>query len=148
MHPNLSAALHGAAAGTVATLPMSVVMLAAQAAGLMGKEPPKLVAEKAFEAVGVRPSETVDNVATSVAHLGFGFVAGALFGLLRHRVELPLPPVAQGIAYGLLVYTVSYEGWIPALHIMPWPRNDRPGRQPSMVAAHIVFGAVLGALAD
>ena len=41
---------------------------------------------------------------------------------------------------------VSYSGWLPALHLMPPPEQDRPGRQPSMVAAHVVYGAVLGAL--
>lgn len=147
MNPNLSAALHGAMSGAAATLPMTAVMLAAQSAGLMGKQPPELIAENAFEAAGVRPSERVSNIAGSAAHIAFGMAAGAIFELLHRRLDLPVPPVVRGIGYGLLVYTVSYEGWVPALTVMPSPEHDRPGRQPSMVAAHIVYGATLGALA-
>ena len=43
----------------------------------------------------------------------------------------------QGIGFGLLVYTVSYAGFIPALNILPSPPDDRPGRQPAMIAAHV-----------
>jgi hypothetical protein len=42
---------------------------------------------------------------------------------------------------------LNYEGWIPALHIMRPVERDRSRRQQSMVAAHVVFGSVLGALA-
>lgn len=144
----VTAALHGALAGAVATLPMSAVMLAAGRAGLMGKQPPELIAETAFGAAGVRPAEWVSNVAGTAAHIGFGAAAGALFGLMHRRRELPVPPAVLGMGFGLLVYTVSYEGWVPALTALPSPEHDRPGRQPSMIAAHLVYGAVLGALAE
>lgn len=146
MTRDLDVALKGALAGAVATVPMSVVMYAARKAGLMGEYPPEIIAEKSLDALGVHEGEDVNEVAATVAHLGFGASAGALFGVLLGRTELPLPTVAQGIGYGLFVYAVSYDGWIPALHVIPAPEDDRPGRQPSMVAAHVVYGAVLGAL--
>jgi hypothetical protein len=146
MNREARAAWDGALAGAIATIPMSAVMYAAEVAGLMGEYPPEIIAEQGLAAVGVREGEDVNDAAATVAHLGFGAAAGALFGLLRRRVRLPISPVAQGIGYGLLVYAASYDGWIPAIHIMPAPENDRPGRQPSMAAAHVVYGAVLAAL--
>lgn len=147
MGRKLDAVLEGALAGAVATIPMSAVMYAAKQVGLMGEYPPEIIAEKSLDAAGIRSDEDVNDAAATVAHLGFGASAGALFGLLLRRTELPVSPVVQGVGYGLLVYAVSYNGWIPALHVMPEPEHDRPGRQPSMVAAHVVYGAVLGALA-
>lgn len=148
MDSGLGAALDGALAGVIATLPMSAVMYASKHVGLMGEYPPEIIAEKGLEAAGVSPGRDVNDAAATVAHLGFGAGAGALFALLRRQVELPVPPVVAGIGYGLLVYVVSYNGWIPAIHIMPPPEQDRPGRQPSMVAAHVVYGAALAALLE
>ena len=47
---------------------------------------------------------------------------------------------------GLSVWAVSYQGWVPALGILPKASEDRPARPAVMVAAHVVYGAVLGAL--
>ncbi|MGI8498730.1 MAG: DUF6789 family protein [Gemmatimonadaceae bacterium] len=148
MREHLRAALGGAAAGALATIPMSAVMLAAEKAGLMGKQPPELVAEKGFAVAGAQPSEPVKKATAVAVHFGFGAVAGALFGLLSRRNTSDGSPIARGIGYGLAVYTASYAGWIPAAGIMPAPPDDRPGRQPSLIAAHVVFGAVLAALID
>jgi hypothetical protein len=37
-------------------------------------------------------------------------------------------------------------GWVPALGFLPPATEDRPGRPPAMIAAHVVFGAVLAAI--
>lgn len=142
----VDAALKGAAAGAVATIPMSAVMLAADRAGLMGKHPPEIIAEKTLDAAGVPPTETAKTTTAVTGHFAFGAAAGALFGLLQHRSGSPGLPIARGIGYGLALYTVSYAGWIPAMNIMPSPTHDRPGRQSSMIAAHVVFGAALAVL--
>ena len=146
MGRNLDAVVNGALAGAIATIPMSAVMYAAKQAGLMGEYPPEIIAEKSLDAAGINRGEDANDAAATVVHLGFGAAAGALFGLLQGRMELPVSPVLQGVGYGLLVYAVSYDGWIPALHVMPSPEDDRPGRQRSMVAAHVVYGGALGAL--
>lgn len=146
MDAKLNALMEGAVAGAIATLPMSAVMYAAREKGWMGEYPPEVIARDALETVDIRPNDGVNDAVATVAHLGFGATAGALFGLLHKELDLPLPRLAQGVAYGLLVYAASYDGWIPAMRIMPEPEEDRPGRQPSMIAAHVVYGAVLGAL--
>jgi hypothetical protein len=79
-------------------------------------------------------------VATHAAHFGFGAATGALFGALGGRRP------AQGIAYGLGVWGVSYLGWVPALSLMA-PATRHPGRRNAlMIAAHVVWGATLAAL--
>ncbi len=148
MNKDLRGTLGGAVAGVVATLPMSAVMFAAKKAGLMGEYPPQLVAQKALAVAGAQPSEGEKTTAAVAAHLGFGAVAGALFGPLYRRTQSLAPPVVLGIGYGLAVYAASYAGWIPAADIMPAPPDDRPGRQPSMIVAHVVFGAALAELVD
>jgi hypothetical protein len=46
----------------------------------------------------------------------------------------------------LSVWALSYQGWVPALGILPPASRDQPGRQWTMVAAHVVYGVVLGAM--
>ena len=147
MAGTLDVLLKGAAAGGVATLPMSGVMLAAGRAGLMGRQPPEMITDAALDAVGVeQPSETVEKAATTATHVGFGMAMGALFALLEDRYRPGTTAVLDGIGFGLAVWALSYKGWVPALGIMPPPEEDRPGRPESMIAAHVVYGATLGAL--
>ncbi|HET7274209.1 MAG TPA: DUF6789 family protein [Longimicrobiaceae bacterium] len=147
MNRVMDAILEGAIAGTVATLPMSALMLAAGKVGLMGKQPPEEITEDALGAAGVRTdSEEQENVITVLGHLGYGASMGALFSVLHHEIHPPIPPTVHGVCFALGVWALSYKGWVPALGIMPPPAEDRPGRPESMIAAHIVYGAALGAI--
>ncbi|HEV2070193.1 MAG TPA: DUF6789 family protein [Acidimicrobiales bacterium] len=140
-------AVQGMVAGAVATVPMSAVMLVAGRTGAMGTQPPEQVAEKAMDATGVDDvSESEQNVAASLAHVAFGAGGGAAFALAQRRLDLPVPTVVQGVVFGLAVWATSYQGWIPALRILPPADDDRPGRRRAMIAAHIVYGGVLGAV--
>lgn len=140
----------GAAAGAVATLPMSAVMVAAQRLGRMGEQPPAAITDAALDAAdadAVRATEAARNTAVTVAHLGFGAGCGALFALAARW----LPPSMRvrapaGAVFGAGVWAVSYAGWVPALGILPPPDEDRADRQVTMLAAHLVYGATLGAL--
>lgn len=146
VHPDWRAALGGTVAGAVAAFPMGAVMLAADAAGLMGRQPPALIVEQGLTTAGADASAGVTTTSAVVAHVAFGAAVGALYGLVSTRDVSRHPVIARGVAYGLMVYTASYVGWIPALRILPSPPHDRPGRQASMIAAHVVFGAALAAL--
>ncbi len=147
MPRTLEALVDGAMAGAVATLPMSGVMLAAGTAGMMGRQPPQIITDAALDAVGVeQPTEALSRRAAAAAHVGFGTAVGAVFGLLQETIQPRSPAVLNGVVFGLAVWALSYEGWVPGLGIMPRPENDRDGRPTSMIAAHVVFGAVLGAL--
>jgi hypothetical protein len=148
MSRDVEAAARGAAAGALATLPMTGVMLAAGKIGLMGQQPPKTIFRSMLASVSLPiPDRQTEKPMVAIAHIGYGMLAGALFGLLRSRTRLPMPQAAAGIGYGLLIWALSYKGWVPALHLMPSPEHDRPGRPEAMIAAHVVYGAALGALA-
>jgi Family of unknown function (DUF6789) len=119
-------------------------MYSGRQAGLLGRMPPEKITSRALNRLGIERGRTEQDVAASILHLGFGAAAGALFDPLLRGLRLPLSPVLQGVAFGTLVWAVSYAGWVPALGIMPSPRRDRPGRPQVMLAAHWVYGACLG----
>lgn len=145
MHSAMRAIVRGALAGTAATATMSIAMGLAQRAGLLGRMPPKKITAAALRALGVRPPEPALDAATVAAHVGFGASVGALYACGRQRLPGPSPALA-GAVFGTVVWAVSYQGWVPALGIMPMPRHDRPGRPTSMLVAHWIYGATLGAV--
>lgn len=118
-------------------------MLATQR--LVGTQPPKRIVQAALEAVGVRDLDRIEpatNALAIVAHLGYGSLLGALFALAQpRRVSTP-----RGVAFGVVVWATNYAGVLPALRIMPRPSRDRPGRQLAIIASHLVYGGVLGAI--
>ena len=134
----MSAVVRGAVAGVVATGAMSAVMLAFRKQ--MGEQPPDAIATEAAHAVGADPTETQADVLASFAHAGFGATVGAAYALLPRYGAPPL----RGVLLALGVWAVSYQGWVPALGILPPATRDKPGRPAVMIAAHVVFGAVLG----
>jgi hypothetical protein len=138
----LPALLRGAASGSIATVVMSAAMLAAGRAGLMGRQPPEAIVRRAGQLAGAEPQGRTADALASVMHLAFGAVCGAAYALLPASSR----PVARGVAVSLAIYGVSYAGWVPALRALPPTDEDRSDRQASMAAAHVVFGAVLGAL--
>ncbi|HEX4683183.1 MAG TPA: hypothetical protein VH277_10755 [Gemmatimonadaceae bacterium] len=136
----------GAAAGAIATVPMTAVMLAAQRMGSLGELPPRKIARRALAAANQEPSTTAEKATAAAAHLGFGALAGAVFGLMVGEDDDLATGLAKGVGFGLALYALSYAGWIPALDIMPPPHRDREERQASIAMAHVVYGAALGAI--
>lgn len=133
----------GAVAGTVATIPMSAVMWTAQQAGLIRHQPPEAITEAALDGAGIRLPEQEEDKVTLANHLFFGAVAGTAYGGCHRALPPTAARVPAGIAFGLAVWASAYQGWVPALHIMPPADKDRPGRPQSMAVAHVVFGAAL-----
>ncbi len=135
----------GAIGGGIGTAVMSGVMLAARRAGLMSQQPPEAITEAALDATGIheRDEKTQDMLA-SVLHFGFGISVGGIFGMMHRSVRVH--PVLGGIAFATLVWATSYQGWVPALGIMPPASSDEPGRPITMLLAHWVYGATLGAI--
>jgi hypothetical protein len=139
----------GAAEGVVATAAMSGVMLGAREAGWLGEPPPRKITWRALRrGLGPVRAWRARNPASVVTHLAFGAAAGSLFETGYARWGRTGSGPLVGAAFGAAVWLVSYAGWVPALGLLPPPHEDRPGRQGWMLAAHLVYGAVLGALAD
>jgi hypothetical protein len=124
---------------------MSGIIIAGDRAGLMSEPPPTTITRTALRGAGIeRPAEAV-SVAAPLAHLGFGALGGVVYSLVR-RLTPGVPGPLLGILVALGIYAVSYKGWVPALGILPPPEEDRPGRPAVMIAAHVVYGLVLGRL--
>ncbi|MEO8701810.1 MAG: hypothetical protein ABI867_17325 [Kofleriaceae bacterium] len=142
MHNVLERGLVGAVAGALATVPMTAALAIAKGTGFLGEPPPKKLTRRFLMLLGSRPDDTTLNVATTLAHFGYGATTGAVFSLLPRPARNPI----GGMAFGVAVWATSYLGWIPKLGLMRYPSKDRPGRPTSMIVAHLVFGAALGAL--
>lgn len=136
------ALLRGAVAGSVATGAMSAPMLVAGRAGLMGRQPPEAIVRRAGQLAGAEPQGSTADALAALSHVAYGVTAGAAYALLPTSSR----PVARGVVFGLAIYGVSYAGWVPVLRALPFASEDRPDRQAAMAVAHVVFGAVLGAL--
>jgi len=135
----------GAVAGAAATAAMSAVMLACQRLGLVGKQPPEHITEQALDAADVDRDEPSENAATVAAHFAYGIGNGAAFALVARR--LPGSAVTRGLIFASGLLLVSYEGWVPAARILPPLRSQAPGTAWTLVAGHVTYGAVLGAVA-
>jgi hypothetical protein len=134
----------GMLAGIIATAPMTVAMEVGRRGGLLRRLPPEEITDRllAFADTTVANRGQRRSVAVLV-HLATGAALGAIYDVvpqptrLTHRISL-------GATYGLGVYTLNYSGLAPKLRLMPPPSQDRPGRQVTTLAAHLVFGATLG----
>jgi hypothetical protein len=138
----------GAVAGTVGTIAMSTLMLAAQRAGLLGEQPPRKLSDAVLDAVAGGADERTRRVGTSIVHLGIGATAAALHQVGRHLAGSPRPAAVWGGGFGALFWGLNYGLVAPAVALMPPPDKDRPGRAPVMLAANIVWGAVSAVVGD
>ena len=138
--------VRGAIAGAVATVPMSAVMLAAQKAGALPKQPPEEIVDSALDAADVEVDEATSNVLATLNHFAFGASIGAGYSALRRATSERGDAAVVGIAYALAVWFASYQGWVPRITPLPRATDDREDRQAVMAGAHVVYGAVLGVL--
>lgn len=145
MQRDIKAIVDGGLGGCLGTAAMSLLMLAAEEAGLMGGHPPKKIVTAALDAIGMGgQSDRTENVLAALTHFGFGVAAGSLFAVLHRRLHLPIPPAVHGIIFGSLVWGASYKGWVPALGIMPPAERDKLARPEVMLIAHWIYGCTLG----
>ena len=141
----------GAAAGLVATVPMTAAMVAMHRE-LPAHErfhlPPRRITMRAAGKAGVsrHMGESHRTAATLAAHFGYGTAVGTLLGAFAPRG--PAKAAAAGAGFGLLVWTVSYLGLMPALDLHPPATRDTARRNLLMIAAHLVWGATAGVIAD
>ena len=135
--------LRGAAAGMVATLPMTLLILAARGLGLLRTPPPAEMADNLARRANMseaRQSPLFD-AAWLAGHLGIGAACGAAYALARPI--LPTSRPVSGLAYGGTVWGLGYLGLMPALGLYPWPDEDSRSRIAVMIAAHAVYGLAL-----
>jgi hypothetical protein len=133
----------GALAGLAATVPMTAVIGAGRAAGLMGTPPPVEITENVAEQAGEDPDRQSPEfqAASLAAHAGYGAACGMLFSTIRP--VLPRSDLVAGLLFGGAVWGVSYIGLMPSLNLYPSAQDDSNQRQAVMIAAHAVFGTAL-----
>ena len=75
-------------------------------------------------------------------HTGLGAAAGAVFGAISRQI--PVPTVAAGIGFGVVMWATLDEVGVPMAGLspsslkFPWQNHARA------LANHLVYGAVLG----
>lgn len=141
----------GFAAGLVATLPMTLSMVAMHRQLTVQHRyplPPRIITTRLLGGSG-GSSKTVEHVdaseltaLTMASHFAYGGACGALYAAAERFMPGPRP--ATGTLFGLAVWGGSYLVWLPALGILA-PATEHPrDRLALMIAAHVVWGASTG----
>ncbi len=132
-------------AGFAATAPMTLVMQIGHRWPRREPSPipPQQITEEIAKRAGVEShlDEARLTAATWAAHFGFGAAGGGVYGLFAAKI--PLPATLKGAIWGLVVWSVSYLGWIPAAQILPPATKHSTRRNFLMIAAHLVWGVCL-----
>lgn len=146
----------GTAAGIIATIPMTALMVFLHRR-LPPRQryplPPRKVTMEAAEDVGLAGdlSEPHRVALTTAGHFAYGGGVGGLYSMLPEMLPeeiLPKSPALRGIVYGLAVWSGSYLGWLPVAGLHPPAIREPAGRNALMIAAHVVYGAALGVMSD
>ena len=141
----------GSIAGFLATAPMTAVMKEIHRWPPREEQPlpPRQITMRLAKVVGVRkrldkPAER--TAATMASHFGYGALAGSLYEPFARSV--PGHSAVKGAAFGVIVWTLSYLGWIPASGVLR-PATQHPARRNAlMIVAHLVWGAATGVLTE
>jgi uncharacterized membrane protein YagU involved in acid resistance len=147
----IRAAARGALSGFLATVPMTLAM-----EGMRQRLPwyeryalpPRLITASLSWKTGAHRHLTTDQEAELAwcAHYLFGSSMGAVYSLITphptsHRF-------VRGALFGGCVWALSYQGWLPALDILP-PATWHPTRRVMlMVVAHLIWGVALSEIDD
>ncbi len=125
----------GVAAGTIATIVMTALLVAAPA--LAGARMPEIAA-RALSAWRARPLLVLVGL---VVHFGYGAFAGALFAAGARRIN-----VTAGLFFGLVLWGVAVAVYAPLVGL-GFVASHQPALAALVLPAHLLYGATLGALA-
>jgi len=143
--------LVGLAAGFVATGPMTLTLFCLHRY-LPWREwdplPPYPITMEVAERTGMKEHMDVPQrlEATVASHCTYGAAMGATCAPVVRN--LPVHPVLGGALCGLGVWAASYAAWLPALDIYPSPARKPVRHTAALIAAHVVWGAVMGLMVD
>jgi uncharacterized membrane protein YagU involved in acid resistance len=138
-------AVRGAIAGTIATIPMTLVMISLFRRLPTEQRyplPPRLIIESLQQSRHViHPmDESTATHTTLLAHFGYGAATGVLFPYLERERGTAF---FKGALFGVGVWAASYLGWIPAANILIPATHHPPRRNALMLTAHLAWGAAL-----
>ena len=108
-----------------------------------GKTAYGVAAEKVARLAGTELSEERRQEYGSAIHWALGIGAGALYGVLRPRLERA--ELARGLAFGAAFWLLMDEGAVYALGLTPGPTAFPWRAHARGLAGHLTFGAVADA---
>lgn len=134
-------AVLGAGWGVVATLAMSVLMIAGFATGIapMPKPIPQALV---VQTLGSVPKPALMGLAV-LAHLAYGASAGAVLAVALRRVT-----VARAIGYGVMLWALMGLAWLPYLGWGLFGTGITAKIAAATLLLHLVYGTTLGLLLD
>lgn len=137
--------LKGAVAGTTGAFAMSVALRDAFPMLLPTDLKTEFLPKKVIEGLEARTfgrgsfSGEQKMYIAEAAHYIYGASVGVLYSIVRARLDR-CPPVALGTVYGVGIWAISYEGWLPAAGILE-ATTEQPRRQWVVpIVAHVVYG--------
>jgi uncharacterized membrane protein YagU involved in acid resistance len=139
--------LKGAAAGLVATGPMTISMETMHKFLPPHEKywlPPKQITTQIAHKTGIKLPSTVSkwDPLTVLSHFSYGAATGVLYPTVAKKV--PLSPLISGPIYGFMVWAVNYLILLPLIRLLrPATKNPRD-RNVVMIVAHLVWGLGLG----
>ncbi len=141
----------GAIAGFLGTIPMTIFMLAMHRFLPKWQRyalPPQKITEELADRADLEKHMNKPQIlgATLVSHFGYGSAMGVLYYFVGRSFSLP--PLLKGALFGLIVWSASYLGLLPALSISPSADEEPARRNILMIAAHIVWGSTTGMVAN
>lgn len=145
MNRNMSANVAGMA-GAMAM--MGLTMASRKLGFTHGEMLPKEATEAALGAADMEQevSETQEQALGLGAHLGFSMSSALLYARVRHFVGLP--GAVTGMLFGLALWGVNVAGVGTMLGLRQSPTRSNDATTATTIAAHLVFGLVLGLLYD
>lgn len=129
----------GAASGAVATLAMTLLMLATVASDLAPMPKPIPVALAAQQAGALEMPRLF--ALGMLLHFAYGAGAGAVLAL-AWRLATP----RWGLVYGVLLWLVMGAVWLPVLGWGPFGTGESPAIAFATLVLHLVYGGALGLL--
>jgi len=144
----------GAVAGAVATWAMDKVTTALyeresdqarerEDRARHGKTAYGVAAEKAAKVAGAELSDADREKYGSAIHWALGITAGALYGVLRPRLERAA--LARGLAFGAAFWLLMDETVTPAIGLAPGPAAFPWQTHARGLLGHLAFGAAADA---
>ena len=103
--------------------------------------PPSEITGVVLEKAGVPANSAETSAAALISHFAYGGAAGGLYGVIPDRKLCS--PFTSGLALGIFVWSLSYLGLLPVLHILR-PAMEHPMRRNGlMLGAHLIWGVCL-----
>ncbi len=144
MRSSTAGMVGGVAAGAV----VSAVMFVGRDAGWLKPTLSDDAQDWLDETFGARRRFGDDAVVLieQAAHYAGGAGLGAVYGAFRPY--LPVPGLVSGALFGAAVYAFGVAGVLPEIGLTKGEPHEEPGVPTQRFAIHLLYGAVMGLVAD